>query len=123
MICIDPLDVIIIDDATISPPKPKMVACIHPAEGLFYRINSKSHWKPCIPLIREPNHLFLRRNSFLECGDPLILDEFVIEDSLSRSGVIGALHVDVCEGILKNLAAARYLKETDKAAIRSVLPV
>lgn len=118
---IRPLEIILIDDDTVRPPKPKFVACVCPSEGLFYRINSRNHWRPCIPVVRIPHHKFLHHDSFLECGDPLILDDYVIEESLRRSGVIGCLHRSLCEGILSALAQARYLKESDKALIRASL--
>lgn len=38
---LNPLDVIWIFDNLIDPPHPKMVACVNPADGVFYRINSR----------------------------------------------------------------------------------
>ena len=33
--------VLLIPDETVRPPKPKLIACVEPELGLFYRINTK----------------------------------------------------------------------------------
>lgn len=115
------LDVIIIPDDTITPPAPKMVVCIHPENGCFYRVNSKSHWRPCILLPKEPDHGFLDHDSYLQCGDPLELDDYVIEEAITRYGVIGKISAVHCEEIVACLDQALYLSDDDKAAIRRAL--
>lgn len=115
------LDVILIDDETVRPPKPKFVVCIEPDQGWFYRINSKGHWRPCVPLVRIPDHMFLDHDSFIECGDPLELDDYIIETSLERRSVIGSVSRTICAALIDALAQARYLKEEDRAAIRAAL--
>lgn len=118
-----PLEVVWIDDQTITPPGPKMVVCIHPENGWYYRINSKSHWRPAVKLVRIPDHMFLKWDSYLECGDPLELDDYIIEQSLRRSGVIGSVSKVCCKEIGTALAAARTLKDIDKQAIREALGI
>src|SRR5215203_1726956 len=66
------------------PPGPKMVVCISPELGLFFRINTEPNWQTSIKLFRGPNHLFLEHDSHLECGEPLDLDEYVVEESIYR---------------------------------------
>jgi hypothetical protein len=116
-----PLDVIIIPDETIEPPGPKMVVCIHPANGWFYRINTKSHWHPSIALNRLPDHSFLDHDSFLQCGDFLDLDDYVIEQSMNREGIIGKISPLLCGQIITALAGAIYVTESDKSQIRNIL--
>lgn len=67
------LDVIWIFDATISPPGYKMVACVEPEKGFFYRINTKP-WRPAVELAKA-DHRFLDHDSYLECGDPMEIDD------------------------------------------------
>jgi hypothetical protein len=116
-----PLDVIWIDDETIAPPAPKMVACIHPENGWFYRINSRSHWKPAVWLPHATQAAFLSHDSFLECGDPLELDDYVVEESIRRRGIIGCVAAIHSAEIIAALIAARYLKQRDKDEIRLIL--
>ncbi|RAZ79760.1 hypothetical protein DPM35_00170 [Mesorhizobium atlanticum] len=118
---ISPLDVILIHDGTITPPGPKLVVCIHPGEGWYYRINSKNHWKPAVAISRDPHHGFLDHDSFLECGDPLELDDYVVEESIRYKGIIGHVSPTLCAEIVAALKDARYLKEVDKDAIRAIL--
>lgn len=115
------LDVILIDDETVRPPKPKYVVCIEPDRGWFYRINSKGHWRPCVPLIRVPDHMFLDHDSFIECGDPLELDDYIIETTLERRKITGTVSRSISAALIQALAQARYLREEDKDAIRTAL--
>lgn len=117
---ISALDVVWIFDGTISPPGPKMVVCIHPGKGWYYRINTKGHWRPCVALPLS-DHAFLRHDSFLECGDPLELDDFMIEDAIQQSGIIGRLSPSICAGIVLALAECRTIKQSDKDAIKKAL--
>ena len=64
---IDLLAVIWIDDDTIDPPHPKMVACVNNKDGWFLRFNSKDTIKPCIRAQRDPYHPFLKYDSYLDC--------------------------------------------------------
>lgn len=115
------LDVIWISDETITPPHPKMVVCIEPDLGLFYRFNSRDHWKPCVFVAREPDHGFLDHDSYIECGDPLELDDYIVSESLKRRGVIGSVSHELCPQILEHLNVAKYLRQSDKDAIRSAM--
>jgi hypothetical protein len=77
---LDPLDVILIFDGLIEPPHPKMVVCVQPEEGWFYRINSRPFLKPCLPLMKLPDHPWLDHDSFLHI-DILMLDDYIVEAS------------------------------------------
>lgn len=115
-----PLEVIIIFDETISPPGPKMVVAIHPANGWFYRINTKP-WRPAVLLERSPDHLFLDHDSYLECWDPLELDDDTIERSMRRKGVIDSVSLSKRDEIKRYLIGARWLSRADKDQICAVL--
>lgn len=114
------LDVLLIFDATIRPAGPKMVACIHPANGWFYRINSKGHWRPRVPLALAA-HPFLDHDSFLECGDPLELDDYIVDEALSMHGVIGTISADLCAQIIETLDVCVTLLPADKQKIIDLL--
>jgi hypothetical protein len=86
-----PLEVIWIMDECIRPPGPKMVVCVEGELGFFFRINTKAGWQQSVLLKKSPDHPFLDHDSHLECGDPLELDDYVIEQSLNRKGAIGAV--------------------------------
>lgn len=113
-----PLDVIWISDEEIKPPGPKMVVCVEPILGFYFRINSSSEWEPSVPIIREPDHLFLKWDSFIECTI-LELDDYIINQSLKR-GIIGRISRDVCGLIIEKLSHASGSRQ-DRNAIRAAL--
>jgi hypothetical protein len=97
-----------------------MVVAIHPANGWYYRINTKP-WRPAVRLIKDPFHPFLDYDSYLECGDPLELDDYMIDEALRRHGIIGVISKTVCGEIKKYLASATTLSERDVAEICAIL--
>ena len=113
-------DVILIPDETVRPPKPKFVMCVEPQEGWFYRINTKP-WRPAVPLLRLPHHPFLDHDSFIECGDPLMLDDYIVDEALRVHGVIGLIDSSLCPAIICALDKASYLRDTDRELIRAAL--
>jgi hypothetical protein len=114
------LEVTWIPDVTINPPGPKMVVCVEPQAGFYFRINSGDDWKPCVKIGREPDHLWLKWDSHIECNI-LDLDDFVIEDAVLSSGVIGTVSVGVGRAILATVRNARFISPADKATIAAVL--
>lgn len=118
---ISALDVVWIYDGMIRPTGFKMVVCIHPENGWYYRINTKSHWRPCVA-IPLADHSFLDHDSFLECGDPLELDDYLIEEALEKTnGPIGRISSGLCAEIVAALAECRTLKARDQEEIRRAL--
>jgi hypothetical protein len=113
------LEVTIIFDDTIRPPGPKMVVAIHSANGWFYRINTKP-WRPAVKL-EKTGHDFLRHDSYMECGDPLELDDYLVETSLRRYGVIGAVSLLLREDIKNYLRQAKTLSSKDVQEICALL--
>jgi hypothetical protein len=116
-----PLEVIWIYDECISPPGPKMVVCVEATLGLFFRINSRASWQQSLPLKKGVDHPFLDHDSFLECGDPLELDDYVIDESLRQKGVIGTLSQALIPDILQAVHAATRVTEKDKQTITAFL--
>jgi hypothetical protein len=117
---IQPLDVIWITDETAFEVKPRMVACIHVANGLFFRINSKPR-QYAVPLLRVPSHMFLKWDSFLECGEPLELDEYIVDSAISDNGIVGSIHTDRISDILDAVDRAATISPADKAQIHAAL--
>jgi hypothetical protein len=113
---INTLDVIWNYDTEIHPSKWKMVACIQPDCGYFFRINTRP-WPPAIKLEKTPHHEFLKWDSYLECNRPLELDEYTIEQSIKRTGVIGRIHASLATGILAEVRTNITISLDDKSAI------
>ena len=117
-----PLEVTIIFDDNIWPTGPKLVVCVEPNEGWFYRFNSKDKWKPCFKVEAcTPHHTFLDHDSYLQCGDPLELDDYLLDEGLSKYGIIGSLHIQHAADICAELGKAGYLSDADKGKIKAVL--
>jgi hypothetical protein len=111
-------DVIWISDDEISPPGPKMVVCVEPFIGLYYRINTHDNWRPCI-LIDLHSHAFLKHDSFIQC-EILELDDYVITQALNKGGVIGRISISVCDALIEALGYVNA-PHADKNSIRSAL--
>jgi hypothetical protein len=118
---LNPLEVIWIYDNLIEPPHPKMVACVHPAEGLFYRINSRPFLKPCVPLVKNPDHPWLDHDSFLHI-DPLMLDDYIVGEALKRNGIVGTISPTLSKDIKRHTLDIRYMTLDERRAICSCLP-
>jgi hypothetical protein len=116
-----PLEVIWIHDDCISPPGPKMVVCVEATLGFFFRINTRPNWQKSLSLKKEPDHPFLDHDSYLECGDPLELDEYVVEQSLDDKGVIGTVSRALIPDILEAVHTAARMSEKDKRTIAMFL--
>lgn len=97
-----------------------MVVCLHPGVGLFFRINTEPY-HPSVAIPRWPNHLFLKYDSFLECDDPLELSDYLIEEAVSRGGVIGRISSIHVEEIRSHIALAKRLSRRDKEMLLAVI--
>lgn len=116
------LDVIRIYDGCIRPPGPKMVVCVEPHLGFFFRINSRAHYQQSL-LLRMADHPFLKRDSYLECGCPLELDDYVVSESLiEQGGTIGRLSNTLVPRIIEIVNKEPLLSDADKQRIISALP-
>jgi hypothetical protein len=115
----NPLEVTWIADKEIEPPGPKMIVCVEPFLGFYFRINSHDNWEPCVAILKEPDHRFLRWDSFIECTI-LDLDDYIIMQALKKSGVIGRVSTRLCDPLINALASMQGSRQ-DRNAIRSVL--
>jgi hypothetical protein len=114
------LEVTWIPDQTITPPGPKMVVCVEPGLGFFFRINSKNHWRPCAQILKHPDHEWLDHDSFVECNI-LDLDEYLIEEAIRESGIVGVVSAVAGKAILAEVQAAKSISAEDKEAIKLAL--
>ena len=112
------LETILIPDQTIKPPGPKMVVCVAPEEGYFFRINSEPKWQQPV-LLSAKDHPFLKHDSYLECGAPLDLDEYVVQEALRDKGIIGT--VVPVEAIIAAVQKAWSVSEEDREVICAAL--
>jgi len=115
----NPLEVTWISDDEIEPPGPKMVVCVEPHLGFYFRINSHDNWEPCVAIAKHPDHLFLKWDSFIECTI-LELDDYIINQSMKKIGVIGKVSRRLCDPLIDALGYASGSR-SDRNAIRSVL--
>lgn len=115
----EPFDVTVIFDQTIRPPGPKMIVAICPELGWFYRINTKP-WTPAVRLTVQL-HPWLDHDSHLECGDPLELDDYTIESSLDRHGVIGRVDRSLVGPVRKIIEDLRTMSPADKRIVLATL--
>lgn len=113
------LDVTWISDNEIKPPGPKMVVCVEPDLGFYFRINSHNDWEPCVPIIKEPEHRFLKWDSFIECTI-LDLDDYIINQALKKCGVIGKVSRSLCDPLIEAIGFASGSRR-DRNAIRTAL--
>jgi hypothetical protein len=114
------LEVTWIHDALITPPGPKMVVCVEPDQGFFFRINTDDNYKPCVRIERLPDHRWLDHDSHIECS-VLDLDEYLIDEAVRTSGIIGVVSADVARPILATIQQARYISDADKLLIIAAL--
>lgn len=116
-----PLDVIWIFDEIISPPGDKMVVCVEPTLGFFFRINSRANYQIPVPLLKVPHHGWLHHDSYLEAGQPMELDDYIIDQSLADRGVIGSVHPSVVPQIVEAMNRSKIISDVDKAAVCAAL--
>ncbi len=109
-----PLDVIWIHDDCIRPPGPKMVVCIDPEKGLFFRINTDPKWQTPVRLLRSDNE-WLAHDSYLECGEPLEIDDYIVQKS---GAPIGAICHKAIPAIIAAVEKSATLTPLDVDAIK-----
>lgn len=96
-----------------------MVVCIETEIGFYLRINSYPEWQPCVPIIKEPLHPFLKWDSNIECRI-LDLDDYIIEQALRTSGVIGSVSATLCRPILEAIGGTPCSR-ADRMAVWAAL--
>lgn len=66
-------------------------------------------------------HTFLKHDSFIECGDPYELDEFIINAALKARGVIGQIDRTLRNEICAMVRATSSISKADKNAVCAAL--
>lgn len=99
-----------------------MVVCIEPELGFYFRINTKGNHQHSVKLLKK-DHPFLKWDSHLECGEPLELDDYCIEEALRLNGglPIGRASISLIPLILPIVAAAKTISADDKVLIQRTL--
>jgi hypothetical protein len=97
-----------------------MVVCVEPEAGYFFRINSEPKWQApvLLKLIENP---FLSHDSYLECGAPLDLDEYIVSEALRESAIIGRVNDNAIAPIIAALEKAYSVSPEDRDMICKVL--
>lgn len=114
------LDVVWVIDEFIKPPAPKMWVCVETSLGLYYRINTEPKWQISVP-ISQARNAFLTHDSHLECGSPLEVDDYIIEQSIRRRGIHGRLDPYYVPSICDAVTRSRNIRDSDRAAILAAL--
>lgn len=109
------LEVTWVPDETIRPPGPKMVVCVDAEMGWYFRINTHDTWRPNVELMKTPDHEWLHHDSFMECNI-LELDDYVVEQAVRQSGIIGSVHRSLCPAIREAIRLNRWISNTDKVS-------
>jgi len=97
-----------------------MVVCVEPEAGYFFRINSEPKWREPV-FLKQSENTFLQHDSYLECGGPLDLDEYIILEALREKGVIGRVNDNLVGNILAALEKAYSVSPSDRDMICAVL--
>lgn len=97
-----------------------MVVCIEPSVGFFFRINTNKWWPNSVALPQATNK-FLDHDSYIECGSPLDLDEYIVEQSLRGRGVIGRVDPALAPVICAMADKCVVLSAQEKRLIRAAL--
>lgn len=77
-------------------------------------------WQNSIPLPLK-THAFLRTDSSLECGEPLELDELIVQEAILASGIIGQIDKNLAPDIYKAILSARFVSKSNKELVRVAL--
>ena len=120
MALLSPLEVILFFDGCIRPPNWKMIVCVEPHLGLFFRINTAGKWQTPVKIDKN-RHSFLQRDSHIECGEPLDIDDYIVQQSIDEKGILGKVHKDLVAPIYAAVMSAKNLSASDKEAIRIAL--
>ncbi len=118
---IDTGEIILVFDENTRPPKPKLVVCVCPNEGMFFRINTHNHWPDSV-LIDEKSHPgALEHDSYVSCSGPMELDDTVIDEAIRRHGVLGRVAPAVMAEVCKACNSSRQISARDKKAISDAI--
>ncbi len=74
-------DIVVLFDGTIRPPKHKWFVAAYVAEGWFFRLNSKPHWRPNFELPASQNPC-LEDDCYIELRGIIEYWEGEVEQSL-----------------------------------------
>ena len=97
-----------------------MVVCVETFIGLFLRINTEDKW-PVPVFLEKVRNPFLSWDSYLQCGRPLEIDDYLIDESVRQRGVLGVIHqscvLDICAAVRRS----PYFRDSDRSAILHAL--
>jgi hypothetical protein len=111
-------DVIRIFDNTIAPPDYKRFLCLNVAEGWFFRINSRPHWRPNFPLPFHGNEHCLDHDSFAELRGIIEYIQSEIDDALRYpANHLGKLSEETIRALAAHLPSVITLTPDEKAKI------
>lgn len=97
-----------------------MVVCVSPLDGYFFRINSENKWPRPVALLLADCR-FLRHDSYLECNTLLEFSDYIIEESLAATGMLGQLPTRYAQAICVAADGSQKISNVDKAKIRAAL--
>lgn len=89
-----------------------MVVCIDADMGFFFRINSEGKWQYPVHILKSENE-WLKWDSYIECGEPLELDEYTV----GTRPPIGAVCAKVIPDIIRAVQRAETLSASDVRTI------
>lgn len=97
-----------------------MAVCVEPDLGLFVRINSED-WPIGSLAIAKADHPFLKRDSFLGCGQPFELDDHTIQRAIETEGIKGRVTASLAQSICLAIRGSATISRADKNDICAAL--
>ena len=114
-------DVVRVFDNLINPPSYKRFVCVSPAEGWYFRINTKPWWKPNLPIPLERNKNCLDHDSHIELRI-IEIYEIEIEEAIRvPDNMFGPISNDDVKRLLAAVDAAPTFTPEQRDEIRANL--
>lgn len=95
-----------------------MQVCLDYSEGLFLRINSKDHIRPCVAIPKEKNP-FLDHDSHIDCSLQMI-DEYEIDCAIQKGGIYGQVNLCHAPELLEELLKTTFISKKDKDYLKGI---
>ncbi len=106
-------DVYLSNNIKVTPPKPKICVCVHPAGLWFFLINTENRkMYDCIPILKE-NNSFLNYDGFISTNSPFTLNQKEFE----KAKFLGRVSETDIANILNKVNKSKILSSIRKREI------
>ncbi|MEA1878413.1 MAG: hypothetical protein U9N86_16345 [Bacteroidota bacterium] len=106
-------DVYLSNDIKVTPSKPKICICVHPAGLWFFLINTENRkMYDCIPILKK-NNSFLNYDGYISTNFPFKLDHHEFQ----RAKFLGKISETDIANILNKVNKSKFLTPIQKTKI------